>query len=61
VYHDAGANAGMALTESFAMTPSDHDAEGHVHGPDCNHDHDHGEEKPKKATAKKTAAKKKSD
>jgi trigger factor len=48
-------------SESFAMTPSDHDAEGHVHGPDCNHDHDHGEEKPKKATAKKTAAKKKSD
>ena len=30
--------------------------EGHVHGPDCGHDH--GESKPKKAAAKKPAAKK---
>jgi len=31
--------------------------EGHVHGPGCGHDHDHGG-KPKKAAAKKPAAKK---
>ena len=31
--------------------------EGHVHGPGCGHDHDHGA-KPKKAAAKKPAAKK---
>ena len=31
--------------------------DGHVHGPDCDHDHDHGA-KPKKAAAKKPAAKK---
>lgn len=43
-------------SESFAMTPGEED--GHVHGPDCDHDHD---EKPKKAAAKKPAAKKKSD
>jgi len=33
--------------------------EGHVHGPDCDHDHDHNHgAKPKKAAAKKPAAKK---
>ena len=33
---------------------ADLESEGHVHGPGCGHDHDH---KPKKATAKKAAAK----
>lgn len=34
----------------------DHDHEGHVHGPDCDHDHDHGHEaKPAKKTAKAKA------
>jgi trigger factor len=31
---------------------------GHVHGPDCDHDHSHDEKPAKKAAAKKPAAKK---
>lgn len=33
------------------------DEEGHVHGPGCGHDHDHGDKPAKKAPAKKAAAK----
>ena len=50
-----------AAIESEDETPLSaalpHGAPGHVHGPDCNHDHDH-EVTPKKAPAKKAAAKK---
>jgi trigger factor len=40
-----------------AIEADDGDA-GHVHGPDCGHDHGHAEPAPKKAAAKKTPAKK---
>ena len=42
-------------TEQEGGTPDSvkHGEEAHVHGPDCDHDHDQTEEKPKKKAAKK--------
>lgn len=49
-----------AVTREELQAEVEADEDGHVHGPDCGHDHhDHGEKKAaKKAPAKKAAAKK---
>ena len=48
-----GLESGEAEQEGGGPESVKHDEEAHVHGPDCDHDHDHIEEKPtKKAAAK---------
>ncbi len=51
-----GLDSGEEEQEGGAPDAVKHGESGHVHGPDCDHDHEHTEDKPKKKTAKKAEA-----